>query len=95
MTGIEKMQIETNQPLIHFLPDFSSESSRLTSRSSGKEIDQVELTAAYQKYIQLAGGEEQNSQQKVLEARQAIKNGRLDSPQSARQAAEFLVQFGI
>ena len=95
MTGIEKVQIESNQQLIQFPLDSSSDQSRQAGPAARQEADRIEFSAAYQKFISQALDQDQNPSQKILEARDALENGELDSPQSARLTAEALLQFGI
>ena len=95
MTGIEKMQIESNQPFIQFPLDPAADQPKSLNRGTREDADRIEFSAVYQKFIRQTLDQDQNSSQKVLEAKKALENGELDSPQSARLAAESLLQFGI
>ena len=90
MTGIEKMQIESNQPFIQFPLDPAADQPRPLNRGIREDTDRIEFGAVYQKFIRQALAAEQDSSQKILEARKALENGELDSPQSTRLAAESL-----
>ena len=95
MTGIEKMQIESNHSYIQFPLDPSTDLPKQADQTSRQDADHIEFSAAYQKFIKHALAQDQDSSQKILDARAALEKGELDSPQSARLAAESLLQYGI
>ncbi len=95
MTGIEKMYINSNTPLIPLTTDQKTVAADPAGRnSSGLGADQIELDTAHEKYIKQIDREE-NDSQKILEARKALESGQLDSIEAARLAAEAILHFGI
>lgn len=89
------MQIDPNQPLIQTSADRLSNSSRQRERTGEQPTDLIEVKTEHQALINQASGDDPNHSAKVLEARNEIESGQLDTPQAARKTAESILNFGI
>ena len=95
MTGIERMQIESNQSFIQNPLDHLSEPVTKKNTVHKKETDTLEFDLSSKKFIQQALDEENIHTQAVYEARKSLESGELDTILTARKTAEALLQFGI
>lgn len=94
MIPIHPVQLDSNQPVQPY-PERKNGRCERSESAAGDPSVRIELGADYQRFLQEALQTESSGSQAVLEARNALENGLLDSPQAAREAAEAMLRFGV
>ncbi|HOQ04436.1 MAG TPA: hypothetical protein PKY88_04415 [Anaerohalosphaeraceae bacterium] len=96
MVPIDPIQFDMSQP-VHPTSEQKHGSSEKTEKSPVRQTFRFDLGNTYQPYIQRALNESSETKglNSILEARKALEQGELDSPEAARRAAEAILRFGI
>lgn len=97
MRPIDSVQFDAVVPISPSSERKSGEVEKPPQSADGRAV-RPELGTAYQPFFQKALAnplDEGKDSPAVLEAKRALEQGQLDSPQAARQAAEAILRFGI
>ncbi|MEJ5260779.1 MAG: hypothetical protein WHS88_11380 [Anaerohalosphaeraceae bacterium] len=94
MNPIDPVQFDINPPVT---PSGDRKPAALDSSKPSKTDRSVrlELRTDYHPFVQKALRSLQTSDSAVLEAKKALEQGEIDSPQAARAAAQAILRFGI
>lgn len=86
-------RLNANRPLID--AGMSSSGQPKSARAASNKDEDVSVHVNYASLIEKAVHEPENDAQRVQEARELLRSGRLESPENIRQAAENILRYGV